>query len=169
MDTEQKRYNVNDLDMYTEVLADWKARWARKPVSLKKPYVLWGRLIYDIGSDKQPKVVPTVSEMPVTLMSAGESKIDARFKRGWRILDYWVPKKSELKELSPDDVQHGWRFQYATDPKAFEDIASRLEYYKALGEGRKSSDEAVKENINLKAKLKELQAKVNDPGNNKGR
>jgi hypothetical protein len=158
---EQKRWNVNELGMYDIALAEWEARYARRPVMLKKPFVLWGRLIFDIGSDKQARVVPTVSEVPVTLLSCGESKVEARFKRGWRILKYWVPRKSELAEINTDDVQHGWRFQYATDPKGFEDIAKRLEYYKSLGEGRQSADTAIVENATLRGKLAKLEAQLN--------
>jgi hypothetical protein len=166
METE-RRWNVNDLTLYTEPLADWERRYTRRPKMLQKPYVLWGRLNFDVGSDKVARVLPSVSEQAVTLCSCASHKLDAKFKRGWRILKYWVPKKHELEELGTDDVQHGWRFQYATDPKGFSDIAKNLEYYKQLGEGNESTGKVILENVNLKAKVEELSARLKDGGSNK--
>jgi hypothetical protein len=159
-DEAQARYNCNDISLYDGLYEAWKKEYDRRPQILRAPFVLWGRYNFDLSPNKKVKVVPSLSEKPATIITCQEAKLQAKFRRGWRILDYWIPTPDEVPPLNKDDTLHGWRYQYEVDRDEFKAIRGRLAAIKALGLGQKAELEASRENVTLKQKVEELKAQI---------
>jgi len=160
IEDEAPKYNPNDLANYTALVVDFKRRFNRRPKPLRKPYVLWGRYIFEIQTDKSTKVKASLKEMPVTISTGQADKLDTMYRRGWRVLDYWIPDASELPPIQKDQLLYGWRYQYFTDPEEFVSIRQRVNSHKANGQGLHVAMELKTENKSLQEKVVELTRKL---------
>lgn len=152
---DERRWNPNDLAMYETQLADWERRLARRPVGMRRPYSLWGRLKRHMVNGG-PQVTPCVMEVPVTLISCQVHKLQAKFRSGWRLLKFWIPTPDEVRPFDPDETHGGWRYSYVTERAEWTRMSELLKGYLA---DSSLQSKALQRERELIGKNEELQKK----------
>jgi hypothetical protein len=130
------------------------------------PYVLLGTVLRVQKEEQEDKFIAHIHKLPIGSMHGTESDLDRYIKKGFVVLDYWIPKADDIP--APQDregllISSGWALEMRSQEggQRIKDMERILKGYMNQGDVQSAQLKAKDQEIDsLAAKLAEAEKKL---------